>query len=80
MDELEKIFEKPNNDLKRIGLAQDLLKIVIQKLGKGELKNNVEVYEEYKKLRKENGIPLTDADKARLSHIADQADMKEREK
>ena len=77
-DELRGKLEKPNNDLKKISLAQDLLKQVIKKLGTGEIKNNVESFKEYRRLRAENGIPLTFKEQARLSHIAEQADMAER--
>lgn len=82
MDELENLkngLNKSLEDLKKISLAQDLLKQVIKKLGTGELKTNMDTYKEYKKLREENNIPLTPQEQARMLHIAEQADMKEKE-
>jgi hypothetical protein len=67
------------DDLTKCELISKVLSIVVRKLGSGELKNNLDSYNEYKKLREKYNIPLTNLEKAKLLHIASQNDMKDNE-
>lgn len=63
--------------IRKNAIIAEILKVIIKKLGNGEIKNNIQSYYEYKKMREEKGVPLTDIEQAKLMHIAEQKDMEE---
>jgi hypothetical protein len=76
-EDIDKILEDFNKEMKKNELIYSILSIIVKKLGSGEIKNNLESYYEYKKMREENSIPLTESEKIKLLHLAEQKDMEE---
>lgn len=76
-EDIDKVLENFNKEMKKNELIYSILSVIIKKLGSGEIKNNLESYYEYKKMREENGIPLTELEKMKLLHLAEQKDMEE---
>lgn len=76
-EEIDKILEEFNKETKKNELIYSILNTIIKKLGSGQIKNNLESYYEYKKMREENSIPLTESEKIKLLHLAEQKDMEE---
>lgn len=76
-EEIDKVLEDFSKQMKKNELILNILSIIVKKLGSGEIKNNLESYYEYKKMREEKGIPLTESEKMKLLHLAEQKDMEE---